>query len=46
MFVIAASVVFGVMAGTVCNFATKLKFIFKYDDALDVSYLKDRLYIS
>jgi len=31
-----ASVVFGVMAGTVCNFATKLKFIFKYDDALDI----------
>jgi Amt family ammonium transporter len=32
----AASVLFGVMAGTVCNFATQLKFIFKYDDALDV----------
>ena len=26
------------MAGTVCNFATQLKFIFKYDDCLDVSF--------
>jgi hypothetical protein len=24
------------MAGTVCNFATQLKFIFKFDDTLDV----------
>jgi Amt family ammonium transporter len=31
-----ASVLFGVAAGTVCNFATQLKFIFKYDDALDI----------
>ncbi|KAK2464726.1 hypothetical protein APHAL10511_003302 [Amanita phalloides] len=31
-----AAVVYGVMAGTVCNFATKLKFIFRYDDALDI----------
>jgi Amt family ammonium transporter len=32
-----AAVLFGFMAGTVCNFATQLKFIFKYDDTLDVS---------
>ncbi|KAJ3573803.1 hypothetical protein NP233_g2198 [Leucocoprinus birnbaumii] len=31
-----AAVLFGVMAGTVCNFATQLKFIFGYDDALDI----------
>ncbi|KAF9517950.1 hypothetical protein BS47DRAFT_1389403 [Hydnum rufescens UP504] len=31
-----ASVLFGVVAGTVCNFATQLKFIFGYDDALDI----------
>ena len=31
-----ASVLFGVMAGTVCNFATQLKFVFGYDDTLDV----------
>ncbi|KAG8848324.1 hypothetical protein FRC20_002597 [Serendipita sp. 405] len=31
-----ASVAFGVVAGTVCNFATKLKFIFGYDDPLDI----------
>lgn len=31
-----ASVLFGFMAGTVCNFATQLKFVFKYDDTLDV----------
>ena len=24
------------MAGTLCNFATQLKFIFGYDDCLDV----------
>jgi len=24
------------MAGTLCNFATKLKFMFGYDDALDI----------
>jgi Amt family ammonium transporter len=33
---IAAAVLFGVMAGTVCNFATQLKFIAGYDDSLDV----------
>jgi len=27
------------MAGTICNFATQLKFIFKYDDTLDVGEL-------
>jgi len=27
---------FGVVAGTICNFATKLKFIFNYDDPLDI----------
>jgi len=31
-----ASVAFGVVAGTICNFATKLKFIFGYDDCLDI----------
>ncbi|KAL4068504.1 ammonium transporter AmtB-like domain-containing protein [Scleroderma yunnanense] len=31
-----ASVLFGFMAGTVCNFATQLKFIFKFDDTLDI----------
>ncbi|KAG2092317.1 ammonium transporter AmtB-like domain-containing protein [Suillus discolor] len=31
-----AAVLFGFMAGTVCNFATQLKFIFKYDDTLDI----------
>jgi Amt family ammonium transporter len=24
------------MAGTVCNFATQLKFVFGYDDCLDI----------
>jgi Amt family ammonium transporter len=32
----SASVAFGVIAGTVCNFGTKLKFIFNYDDPLDI----------
>lgn len=32
----AASVLFGFMAGTCCNFATQLKYIFGYDDTLDV----------
>ena len=27
---------FGVLGGTVCNFATQLKFLLGYDDALDV----------
>ncbi|KDQ60426.1 hypothetical protein JAAARDRAFT_32845 [Jaapia argillacea MUCL 33604] len=31
-----AAVCFGVMAGTVCNFATQLKFVFGYDDCLDI----------
>lgn len=31
-----AAVVFGVVAGTACNFATRLKFLFDYDDCLDV----------
>ncbi|KAF8960438.1 ammonium transporter [Flammula alnicola] len=31
-----ASVLFGVLGGTVCNFATQLKFFFGYDDALDI----------
>jgi Amt family ammonium transporter len=31
-----AAVVFGVVAGTVCNFATQLKIIAGYDDALDI----------
>jgi len=32
----SASVAFGVAAGTICNFATKLKFVFGYDDCLDI----------
>jgi len=31
-----ASVVFGVAAGTLCNWATGLKFIFGWDDTLDI----------
>ncbi|KAG6330242.1 hypothetical protein ID866_8844 [Astraeus odoratus] len=31
-----AAVLFGFMAGTVCNFATQLKFVFKFDDTLDI----------
>ncbi|KIK67922.1 hypothetical protein GYMLUDRAFT_36730 [Collybiopsis luxurians FD-317 M1] len=31
-----AAVLFGFMAGTLCNFATQLKFVFGYDDSLDV----------
>jgi len=31
-----AAVLFGFMAGTLCNFATQLKFIAGYDDSLDV----------
>ncbi|KAJ8519248.1 hypothetical protein ONZ45_g3797 [Pleurotus djamor] len=31
-----AAVLFGVMSGTLCNFATQLKFVFGYDDTLDV----------
>ena len=33
---VAAAVLFGVMAGTICNFATKLKFTLGYDDTLDI----------
>ena len=32
----AATVLFGFMAGTICNFATQLKFVFGYDDTLDI----------
>ena len=32
----AAAVLFGFMAGTVCNFATQLKFALGYDDTLDI----------
>ncbi|KAJ7065487.1 ammonium transporter [Mycena amicta] len=32
----AASVLFGVVAGTACNFATQIKFFAGYDDSLDV----------
>ncbi|KAH7100213.1 ammonium transporter [Auriculariales sp. MPI-PUGE-AT-0066] len=31
-----ASLAFGVAAGTFCNFATQLKYIFGYDDCLDI----------
>ncbi|KAK0472599.1 ammonium transporter [Armillaria novae-zelandiae] len=31
-----AAVLFGVMAGTCCNFATQLKYTFGYDDTLDI----------
>ncbi|KAF8315314.1 ammonium transporter [Clavulina sp. PMI_390] len=31
-----AAVLYGFMAGTICNFATQLKFIFNYDDTLDI----------
>ncbi|KAF9029097.1 ammonium transporter [Hymenopellis radicata] len=31
-----AAVLFGFMAGTVCNFATQLKFLCNYDDTLDI----------
>jgi hypothetical protein len=33
---LAASVAFGVAAGTFCNWATQIKFIFGWDDTLDV----------
>lgn len=32
----AAAVLFGFMAGTICNFATEIKYYLKCDDALDV----------
>ncbi|KAJ3497168.1 hypothetical protein NLJ89_g10385 [Agrocybe chaxingu] len=31
-----AAVLFGVLGGTACNFATQLKFLLGYDDALDI----------
>lgn len=31
-----AAVLFGFMAGTCCNFATQLKYVFGYDDTLDI----------
>lgn len=31
-----AAVLFGVLAGTCCNFATQLKYTFNYDDTLDI----------
>ncbi|CUA68017.1 Ammonium transporter 1 [Schizosaccharomyces pombe 972h-] [Rhizoctonia solani] len=31
-----AALVFGVVAGTLCNFATQLKFVLHYDECLDV----------
>lgn len=34
---LAASLAYGVIGGTACNFATQLKFLAGYDDALDVS---------
>jgi hypothetical protein len=36
IFISAAAVLFGVVAGTACNFATQLKYLAHYDDALDV----------
>lgn len=33
---VAAAVLFGFAAGTVCNFATQLKFYLHYDDCLDI----------
>ena len=33
----AAAVLYGVVAGTACNFATQLKYLGHYDDALDVN---------
>jgi Amt family ammonium transporter len=34
-----AAVAFGAVAGTVCNFATQLKYLLHYDDCLDASLL-------
>lgn len=36
---LAAAVAYGVVAGTACNFATQLKYLVHYDDALDVNAL-------
>ena len=41
----AAAVLFGFMAGTLCNFATQLKFLFGYDDCLDVRRLSGRMHV-
>lgn len=43
-FAIAAAVAFGVVGGTVCNFATQLKFVLGYDDALDVINIISHFY--
>jgi hypothetical protein len=44
IYLTAAAVAFGVLGGTACNFATQLKFILGYDDALDVrGFLKNFL---
>ena len=32
----ATAVLFGVVAGTVCNFATRLRFTLGYDDTIDI----------
>ena len=32
----AAAVAYGVLGGIFCNFATQLKFLLHYDDALDI----------
>ena len=32
----AAAVAYGVFGGAICNFATQLKFLFHYDDAMDI----------
>jgi len=31
-----AAVIFGIVGGVVCNFATKLKFVLGIDDGLDI----------
>ena len=33
---LAAAVCYGVVGGTICNFATQIKFFLNYDDALDI----------
>jgi uncharacterized integral membrane protein len=42
---IAAAILFGVLAGTVCNFATQLKFLIHCDDALDVGITSSTRYM-
>ena len=36
VFLIAAAILCGALAGTICNFATQLKTLLGFDDALDV----------